>query len=85
MTGKFKLYAISDNSCACTGLALAEISSRYAHTPDELRLALEGIAPDVGIVIVTSGLAAKGADIIERYREKNRLPLIVVIPEPPEE
>ena len=75
------LQAISDNRNACTGLALAGVSSQMAHTPEELLLALENMDPDVGIVIITSGLAAKSADIIKKYREKNHMPLITIIPD----
>jgi len=82
MAGMSKLYAISDNPFVCTGLALAGISSQPAQSPDELSRALEGIAPDIGIVIVTAGLAAICADILEKYRGKAHVPLIVVIPEP---
>jgi len=52
-----------------------------AQTPEELSQALESIDSDVGIVIVTSRLAEKGAAILEGYREKNLLPLITVIPD----
>ena len=81
MSGKSKLYAISDNPHIRTGLALAGISSQMAQTPEELSQALESIDSDVGIVIVTSRLAEKGAAILEGYREKNLLPLITVIPD----
>ena len=77
-----KLYAISDNPHIRTGLALAGISGQDAHTPEEVSRALEGLAQDIGIVIVTSGLAAKSADILEKYREEKTLPLITIIPEP---
>ena len=79
--GKSKLHAISDNPRVCTGLALAGVLSQPAQTPEELDQALECVAPDTGIVIITSGLAAKSTDVLEKYREKNLLPLIVVIPE----
>ena len=81
MGGDFGLYAISDCRENLTGLALVGIPGHPAATPEELRRALENIPPDVGIVIVTSTLAAKSADIIENHRSKNRLPLIAVIPE----
>ena len=77
-----KLQAISNNPNTLTGLAMAEISSQVAHTPDELRQTLENISPDIGIVIITAGLAAKCADILEKFRIKNHLPLITIIPDP---
>ena len=76
-----KLHAISDNPDICMGLALAGISSQPAHTPDELSDALDGISPDVSIVIVTSGLAGKNADVLAHYRNQTALPLITIIPE----
>jgi len=79
---KKKLHSISDNKSTVNGLELAEVSSRLAHTPDELRYTLENLEPDVGIVIITSGLAAKSADVLDEYRAKNRLPMITIIPDP---
>jgi len=76
-----KLHAISDIGVIRTGLALAGISSEAAHTPEEVGHALENIAPDIGVVIVTSGLAARSAEILEKYREKKHYPLVTVIPE----
>jgi len=82
MNGAAKLYAISDNAQMLAGLALAGIPSQAAHTPDELSRALEIIPSDIGIVIVTSGLAAKSADVLEKHREKELLPMLTVVPEP---
>ena len=76
-----KLHVVSDNPNTRMGLALAGVSNQPAHTPEELKQALEGIAPDIGIVIITSGLAAKGAEILEKYRQKNHLPLVIIIPD----
>ncbi|MCL2404287.1 MAG: V-type ATP synthase subunit F [Defluviitaleaceae bacterium] len=81
IAGEYKLYAISDDPHILTGLALAGVAGMPAHTPDELHQALVGISPDIGVVIVSSGLAAKSADIIEKYREKNTMPLITIVPE----
>ena len=81
MAGKSKIYAISDNTNTITGLALAGISSHPAYTQEELRQSLENIAPDTALVIITSGLAEKCADTIEKFRSKNRSPLIVIIPD----
>ena len=77
-----KLLAISDDIDTCTGLRLAEVSSHPAYTPDELRHILENIEPDVGIVIVTEGLAAKCADMLEKYRQDTPMPLVTIIPDP---
>ena len=77
-----RVCAISDSPTTCTGLALAAVASRLAYTPEELLLTLENIGPDIGVVIITSRLAARSADILERYREKNSMPLITIIPDP---
>ena len=81
MNESFRLHAISDNPETLTGLALGGIAGQPATTPKELLQALENIPPDVGIVIITSTLAAESADILEKHRSKNRLPMIVIIPE----
>ena len=77
-----KLHAISDNPDTNAGLELVEISTQLAHTPEELRQTLENIGPEIGIIIITSSLAAKSADILATYRDKNKLPLITIIPDP---
>ena len=79
---KIKLYAITNNPIAQTGLALVGISSRQAHTQEELQQALECVALETGIVIITSGLAEKYPDIIENHRKTTRLPMITIIPDP---
>jgi len=79
--GEYSLYAITDNPRAHTGLAIAGVSGQMAHTLDELSQALASLPQNTGIVIITAILAAKSADIIEKHRAKNALPLIVVIPE----
>ena len=79
-----KMQAISNNPSTNTVLALAEVSTQLAQTPEELHQQLENIQSDVGLVIITSGLAAKCEGIIESYRVKNQQPLIVVIPDPEE-
>ena len=75
-----KLYAISDNPNARTGLALASVPSQPAHTPEEVQMALENMPPDAGIVIITSNLASKSTEILEKYRNKHPQILITVIP-----
>ena len=75
-----KLFVISCCPDICTGLGLANVPGKLAHCAEELRQALEGLEPDVGLVIVTSNLAEKYADVLKEYRDKNRLPLITVIP-----
>jgi len=65
------------------GLALAGVLCRQAHTPDEVLRVLAETVQDAGLVIITSGLAAKSAAVLEIYREKNPLPLVVIIPDEP--
>jgi len=77
-----KIYAISDNQNILTGLGLAEVSGKLAHTPQELLKTLEQIAPEASLVIISSDIAQKSADILEEYRAKNPLPLITTIPSP---
>ena len=81
MTAFAKLQAISDNPDICTGLALTGVLSRLAYSPDDLRHILENIAPDIGLVIITSGLAAKSTDILDKHRKNNLMPLITIIPD----
>lgn len=73
-----KLYAITDNPQAHTGLALAEISAQPAHTPGELLQALENIPKGDALIIITEGLAQKGPEIIKDYRAKNPKALITI-------
>jgi len=77
-----KLQAISNNPNTNTGLELVEVASKLAYTPGELSQTLESLDPEIGIVIITSGLADKCMDVLDKYRAKNRLPLITIIPEP---
>jgi len=79
---KRKLQAITNSRSTNTGLELVQVASKLAHTSDELNKTLENLDPEIGIVIVTSGLAERSADVLERYRARNRLPLIAIIPEP---
>jgi len=77
-----KLQTISDNPSTNTGLELVEVASKLAYTPNELSQTLEGLDPEIGIVIITSGLADKCTEVLDKYRAKNHLPLIAIIPEP---
>ena len=81
MGGEYKIRAITDNPDAYAGLSLAGVHCQQANTPDALLQALAGMCRDTGLVIITSTLAAKSAAMLERYREKNPLPMLVIIPE----
>ena len=82
MAAYAKLQAISDSVDTCTGLGLAEVSCHLAYTPDELHRILENVDPDIGIVMITSGLAAKSKNILEKYQQSTAMPLITIIPDP---
>ena len=77
-----KLSAISDNPNTCTGLGLVEVDCQLVQDSDQLKFALDNLDPDAGLVVVTSSLAAKGADILEKFRERNNMPILAVIPDP---
>jgi len=75
------LHAVSDNQHVLTGLALAGVQGQPASTPSELSRALECMAKDIGIVIITSSLANKCTEVLDKYRQKNPHKLVSIIPE----
>jgi len=82
MAVKPQILAISDNADILIGLALTGALTKMACSPDELCRVMEEISEDIVLVIVTSGLAARSADILGQYRERSHYPLVTVIPEP---
>ena len=78
----YSLTAISDNPNICTGLGLVEVACQLVQDSNQLKHALDNLDPEAGLVVVTSGLAAKGADILAKFREKNSIPILAVIPDP---
>ena len=82
MVSTSQIVAISDNANTLTGLALAGIIIKPAHSPDELLAVLEDMATGTALIIVTAGLAAKSTGILSQFRGKTLIPLVSIIPEP---
>jgi vacuolar-type H+-ATPase subunit F/Vma7 len=63
------------------GLRLAGIDGAEAHTREELTGCLDGINPDIGIVIVTSGLASLYPDVVKTFHARS-FPLLITLDTP---
>ena len=75
------MVAISDNSTTCAGFRLVGVDCCHAETAEELANALQAASqPEVGLIVVTSALAAKGADVLARFSASD-MPLVVEIPD----
>ena len=78
-----KFFVVSDNTDTLTGMRLAGISGVLAHTPDEVRDALQEALADksIGILLITEKLVNVSPDLIGDIRTKRKTPLLVVIPD----
>jgi len=74
-----QIFAICNDPDTLQGLALAEVPGQLAHTPEELREALENT--NAGLIIINAKFAEACSNIIEVFRAKHHLPLITVIPD----
>lgn len=74
---------IADTHDTLMGMRLAGISGVEAHTPEEVRTALERAIndPEVGIVLISPRLAELQKELIDRVRLYQKTPLIVEVPD----
>jgi len=64
----------------CTGFRLVGMECHKVETSEEFANALESsIKPEIGLIVVTSALAAKCASVLEKFQQFE-MPLIVEIP-----
>ncbi len=77
-----KYFLISDNVDTLAGMQLVGVRGVVVHEEAEVRAALDAACadPDIGLVLVTDKLIAKGADIVFEYKLKRKQPLIVEMP-----
>jgi vacuolar-type H+-ATPase subunit F/Vma7 len=68
-----------------TGFSLAGVESEECHTRAEAVSALDAARhdPGVAIIVVSPGIAALAADVIDQMLEAARLPITIVLPERP--
>jgi V/A-type H+-transporting ATPase subunit F len=78
-----KLFLISDNNDTLVGMRLAGIEGVVVHTKEEVLAALDEAmqAPDLGILLVTEGLAALVPERLSDLKLNARLPLVVEVPD----
>ncbi|MBQ6570577.1 MAG: V-type ATP synthase subunit F [Clostridia bacterium] len=77
-----KFFLISDNTDTCTGMRLAGIEGVVVHTAKEVEAHLQAAKddPEIGVVLITSGLTALCPEQIYDLKLNCRRPLIVEIP-----
>ena len=76
-----RAVVISDNQVTCAGFRLVGMECRQAKTAEELETALQAVAlPETGLIVVTSALATKCRDVMEKFQESD-MPLVVEIPD----
>lgn len=77
---KFRL--ISDSHDALTGMRLAGIEGVYAKTAQEAEKELKACVDDenIGIVLVTEGLAAACTELIDSLKLSESSTLVVTVP-----
>lgn len=78
-----RFVLIADTHDTVMGMRLAGVAGAEAHTPEEVREALErAIAdPEVGIVMISPRLAAMQQAMVDRVRLHSNRPLIVEVPD----
>ena len=75
------MVVVSDNMDICAGFRLVGVECHQADTPDELASALGILSQlEVGLIVVTAKLAARGREVLSRFSEKDQ-PLVVEIPD----
>ncbi|MCG0275320.1 MAG: V-type ATP synthase subunit F [Thermosediminibacteraceae bacterium] len=78
-----KAFVLSDNIDTLTGMRLAGIDGKIVHEKEEILRELKEIyeKKDIGLVIITEGLAEKVKDEIHRLKLKKGLPIIIEVPD----
>lgn len=78
-----KLFYISDNVDTKIGMRLAGIEGKVVHSKIELNDTLKKACNDdsIGIILISQKLATDFADVIYEAKQKQKIPLIVKIPD----
>jgi len=78
-----RIRLICDNVDTQTGLRLAGVDGAVAHTRDEFESEFCNALSDgeIGVVAITERLAGSNRDLIQKFQDSRRLPLIVEIPD----
>ncbi len=77
------MYLISDNVDTYTGMRLAGVDGVVVHEREELLDSLNNALQDknIGIVLLTEKLGSEFPDIINEFRLKRKMPLLIEIPD----
>ena len=78
-----KMYLISDNIAALTGMRLAGVDGVVVHERGELRDAIERAMNDksIGIVLLTEKFGREFPDLIDEIKLERTIPLLIEIPD----
>lgn len=78
-----KYFVITDSTDTQVGLRLAGIEGVVVRDPDAARQAVQHAAadPEIGILLITEGLAAQCAGLIAPMKLSGRRPLVLEIPD----
>ncbi|ADL08457.1 V-type ATP synthase subunit F [Thermosediminibacter oceani] len=78
-----KAFVLSDNADTLTGMRLAGIDGKVLHEREEVLRELTEIysKKDIGLVIITEGLAEKVKDQLNRLKLRKGLPIIIEVPD----
>ena len=77
-----KFFLISDNTDAMIGMRLAGIEAKRVTSRDEAEKAFKKAlsAEDIGILLITAGVAELCPETVKKLKQSNR-PLLVTIPD----
>ena len=76
-----KIFVLADPE-TCLAFALAGINGQAVHSGDEVPAMLENLnRKEIGLVLITEGLAEKNREVIEKLLLEPKGPLILEIPD----
>lgn len=77
-----RIFAISDEKDALTGLRLAGIEGKIAATRREIEECVNNVQanPDIAILLITESCAALVPEMVKKLKLSTANPLLVVIP-----
>lgn len=78
-----KFYVLSDSSDTYQGMRMAGMEGEQIADEKALREALDRLSrdPQIGVIILTEGLASLLPELITEWKLKRRQPLLVEIPD----
>ncbi len=78
-----KMFVISDNTDTLTGMQLAGIKGVVVHEKNEFQDAFNKVILDksIGIVLIMESFTKKFPEVIGNFKAKNKLPIIIEIPD----